>query len=74
MPNNVNTEWIFGGGNAFGGDIPGLPPLYESLHVRMYAYYVRMYSCSHVLCVFAAHVRRVVDLLAGVPHVYRVVD
>ena len=33
MPNNVNTEWIFGCENAFGGggDIPGLPPLYESV-------------------------------------------
>ena len=28
MPNNVNTEWIWGGGGrkCFGGDIPGLPP------------------------------------------------
>ena len=32
MPNNVNTEWIFGWENAFGGgDIPGLPPLYKSV-------------------------------------------
>ena len=26
MPNNVNTEWIWGGGMLLGGDIPGLPP------------------------------------------------
>ena len=30
----------FGGGNAFGGDIPGLPPLYESLiMVSVYIWY-----------------------------------
>ena len=37
MPNNVNTEWILGGGMLFGGGgiSQVFPPLYESLHTAL---------------------------------------